>query len=102
MSLPYSFELACALRRVPDCWREDCHGRIQLIGIACAFGWADKIYGPMSNLVRLAVLANFQSYEQRGKGTNAARRIARMERAYEDAQDQLADELAATEENFQP
>lgn len=37
----------------------------------------------------------------RGKGTNAARRVARMEAEFQAAQDALADQMAATEDNFQ-
>ena len=94
MSLPHSFELAVALRRVPDVFREPNQGIMERIRIACAMGWADPIYGGKRALVALAVLAGFQSCEGRGKGTNAQRRLARIERAYEDAQDTLADELS--------
>ncbi len=94
MSLPASFELACALKRVPDDFRESDVGIIKLIRIAVAFGWNDPLFGGSRNLVRLAVQANYERGFSRGKGMNAKRREARMDAEFESAQDTLADRMA--------
>ena len=78
--IPISFQFAVATRRVPDAFRHDCQGRVQLVGIASAFGWLDPIYGTKRNVARLAIMANNEVHRQ-GHGNAAARREAMYETA---------------------
>ena len=95
---PPTITFATALRDLPSCFRGAIDGRIYLLAVAFAYGYNDPIFGSKRCLVSVAIAANMSIAENWGKGTNAKRRIARMERAYEDAQDALADQLVEAEE----
>ena len=78
--IPLTFEFAVATRRVPDAFRYDCQGRVQLVSIAAAFGWLDPIYGSKRSIARLGIMANNEVHRQ-GSGNRAARREAQYETA---------------------
>ncbi len=100
MSLPASFHLAVALRRVPAAFRVEKPGVLVLIRFACGFRWADPIYGGKRELVTLAMRAAMEGAEGRGKGHAAKRHAARNEAERQSAQDTLADRMAQDDDTF--